>query len=267
MSKGSSNNKKEVSRMKDIIIEKLKQIEGKIGFYYKNLVTGDEITFNENEEFLAASIIKLPILAAAFRDSVIGSTDLSEQIKVNHADKVPSCGALNLFTNEPCVDIRTLCRLMIDISDNTATNVLINYFSIENLNGKFNEIGLVKTKLNRLLFDSEASNRGEENVFTPKEIGSLLEQLYNRTFVNEEVSKEMEDILLEQQINHKIPGNLPDAKIAHKTGEDDGITHDVGIVYAENPFIIAFASNNTNVPEFEQFIRETSYDLFGINSN
>ena len=252
--------------MKDII-EKLKQTEGKIGFYYKNLVTDEEIAFNENEEFMSASIIKLPILAAVFRDSAVGSTDLSELIKVNHTDKVPSCGALNLFTNEPYVDIKTLCRLMIAISDNTATNVLINYFSIEDLNRKFNEMGLVKTKLNRLLFDSKAAEQGKENVFTPKEAGTLLEQIYNRIFVNEKISKEMEDILLEQQINHKIPGNLPDAKIAHKTGEDDGITHDVGIVYADKPFIIAFASNETNVPEFEQFIRETSSDLFEKNSD
>lgn len=253
--------------MKDIIMEKLKSAKGKVGFYYKNLVTNEVIAFNENEAFLAASVIKLPILAAVYRDASIGCTDLSETIIVKHTDKVPSCGALNLFTNEPHVDIRTLCRLMIAISDNTATNVLISHFTIEALSSKFNEIGLVKTKLNRLLFDSEAAKQGKQNVFAPKEIGSLLEQIYNRTFVTENISKEMEDILLEQQINHKIPGRLPDAKIAHKTGEDDGITHDVGIVYADEPFIIVFASNDTDVPEFEQLIRDVSFDCFKKNSN
>ncbi len=253
--------------MKDIILEKLKNASGKVGFYYKNLVTNEEIAFNENEPFLAASVIKLPILAAIFRDAAIGSTDLSELIKVKHTDKVPSCGALNLFTNEPHVDIRTLCRLMITISDNTATNVLISYFTIEALSKKFNEMGLVKTKLNRLLFDSEAANQGKQNVFAPKEIGALLEQVYNRTFVNKNISKEMEDILLEQQVNHKIPGRLPDAKIAHKTGEDDGITHDAAIVYADEPFIIVFASNDTDVPEFEQLIRDVSFDCYKKNSS
>jgi beta-lactamase class A len=243
------------------IINKLKNVNGKIGFYYKNLITNEEISYNENETFLAASVIKLPILAAIFQEAAKGNIDLSDMITVKHSDKVPSCGALNQFTFEPTVDIRTLCRLMIVISDNTATNVLINHLTIEKLSKEFNEIGLKNTKIKRLLFDSEASKQGKENKFAPKEIGNLLEQIYKRTFINESISKEMEDILLEQQINHKIPGMLPDLKIAHKTGEDDGITHDVGIVYSNKPFIIVFASNETGVPEFEQLIREISYEL------
>ena len=115
--------------------------------------------------------------------------------------------------------------------------------------------------LKRLLFDSEAKQKGLENLFTPKEIGILLEQIYKRTFVNEKVSDQILEILYQQQINHKIPGKLPNMLIAHKTGEDDGITHDVGIVYADQPFVICFASNETNVHEFEEIIRDLSYDL------
>lgn len=247
--------------MKDYILEKLKNTNGKIGFYYKNLITNEEISYNENETFLAASVIKLPILAVVFSEAAKGNIDLSHMITVKKSDKVPSCGALNQFTFEPTVDIRTLCRLMIVISDNTATNVLINYLTIEKLTEEFKNMGMENTKIKRLLFDSEASKQGKQNIFAPREIGNLLEQIYKRTFVNENVSKEMEDILLEQQINHKIPGKLPDLKIAHKTGEDDGITHDVGIVYSENPFILVFASNETNVAEFEQVIRDISHKL------
>ena len=72
----------------------------------------------------------------------------------------------------------------------------------------------------------------------------------------------MEKLLLEQQINHKIPGYLPEGTpVAHKTGEDDGITNDVGIVYGEKPFVICFASNRTNVPEAERALREISLAL------
>lgn len=122
-------------------------------------------------------------------------------------------------------------------------------------------MGLKDTKLKRLLFDRQAKQRGLENLFTPKEIGILLEQIYNRTFVNEKVSDDILDILYQQQINHKIPSKLPNMVIAHKTGEDDGITHDVGIVYADEPFVVCFASNETNVAEFEQLIRGISYEL------
>lgn len=247
--------------MKDIILEKLETVKGKVGFYYKNLVTSEEICLNENDGFLAASVIKLPVLAEIFRQVSLGNADLEEIIVVKERDKMPSCGALNLFTSKEIpVDIRTLCNLMIAISDNTATNVLMEYFNIDKLNNGFREIGLVKTKINRLLFDEEAQKQGKENVFVPKEIGILLEQIYNRTFINKKISTEIEEILLKQQINHKIPSKLPDdIEVAHKTGEDDGITNDVGIVYAQKPFVIVFASNDTDVPEFEQIIREISY--------
>lgn len=246
--------------MRDLILEKLNAAQGKVGFYYKNLVTEEEIAFNDNDTFLAASVIKLPIVAEIFRQVALGNAQLSETITVKNNEKMPSCGALSLFTNEPEVDIKTLCNLMIALSDNTATNVLMKYFSIAKLNKGFQEMGLAQTEINRLLFDETAQKQGKENVIVPKEIGYLLEKIYRKTFVNEQVSTEIENILLEQQINHKIPGKLPDSiKVAHKTGEDDGITNDVGIVYAPEPFVIVFAANDTNVPEFEQTIREISY--------
>lgn len=247
--------------MINIVKDRLKNSKGKIGFYYKNLVTKDEISFNENATFSAASVIKLPILAAVLSEVANGNVKLSDLITVKNNDKVPGCGALYSFTNEPTVDIQTLCNLMITISDNTATNVLIKYFSVEKLSEKFIEMGLKSTKLKRLLFDREAKQKGLENLFTPKEIGLLLEQIYNRTFVNEKVSEEIENILLQQQINHKIPSRLLNLRIAHKTGEDDGITHDVGIVYADEPFVVCFASNDTDVHEFEKVIRDISYEL------
>ena len=247
--------------MTNIAKDRLKNAKGKIGFYYKNLVTKEEISYNENAIFSAASIIKLPILASVFNEVAKGNVKLSDLITVKNNDKVPGCGALYSFTNEPTVDIQTLCNLMIAISDNTATNVLIKHFTIEKLSEIFIEMGLKNTKLKRLLYDREAKQKGLENLFTPKEIGMLLEQIYNRTYINEKVSEEMENILLQQQINHKIPSRLQDLRIAHKTGENDGITHDVGIVYADEPFVVCFASNETDVYEFERVIRDSSYEL------
>jgi len=133
------------------------------------------------------------------------------------------------------------------------------------LNRHFLDIGLIKTKINRLLFDEKASMEGKQNLFVPKEICQLLEKIYDKSFINEKVSTEIEKTLLHQQINHKIPGYLRDEiQVAHKTGEDDGITHDVGIVYAIEPFVIAFASNEADVPVFERFIREVSLELCGL---
>ncbi len=245
------------------IIERLKTLQGHTGFYYKNMVTGETLAYQENDTFTPASIIKLPMLMQIFRMAAKGEADLTERIKIRHEDKVPSCGALNRFTDEPVVDIRTLCNLMTIISDNTATNVLISHYGTERLNKGFEEMGLEKTRVNRRLFDMESARKGISNYITPKEIGQLLEQLYNRTFVNEAVSQDILNILLEQQFDHKIPGMLPPGtKVAHKTGEDDDISNDVGIVYAKAPFVVCFVSNKTINHPFNMFIRETTLELF-----
>ena len=147
---------------------------------------------------------------------------------------------------------------MISLSDNTATNMLIRRVGMDRLNSTFLRMGLSGTHIERLLFDAEASKNGRQNYIVPKEMGMLLESVYTRRFVSGSVSEAVEKLLLEQQINHKIPGYLENIEVAHKTGEDEGLTNDVGIVYAREPFIMAFAASGTAVAEAEICIRETA---------
>ena len=247
---------------KSEIISRLASLPGDIGFYYKNLNTGESFGYRENDMFQAASVIKLPIYAVVMKLWAEGKLDLYEKLLCREEDKLPPCGALYFFTGDVEVDINTLCGLMITISDNTATNLLINRLGIDFLNEQFKEIGLKDTHIERLLFDAESSAKGLENKIFPAEMGGLLERIYRHSFVNEDVSCRMEKVLLEQQINHKIPGYLPEGTpVAHKTGEDDGITNDVGVVYGENPFVICFASNFTHVPSAEIALREIALGL------
>lgn len=249
--------------LKESICARLTACPGRVGFYYKNLTTGDTFGVNEGEEFLAASVIKLPVFAEISRQAALGQVDWNEKILVAEEDKMPSCGALNSFTGSVEADIRTLCNLMITLSDNTATNVLIRRFGIGSLNRGFDEIGVKKSRLRRLLFDSEAAAAGLENTVVPAELGVLLEKIASRTFVDDPTSAEIEDTLLKQQINHKICGRMTeDVPVAHKTGEDDGITNDVGIVFARQPFVVCFLSNDTDVPMFEDCIRQIANELY-----
>ena len=244
------------------IIERLKQLPGDVGFWYKNLVTGESFGLRENELFLAASVIKLPVYCAIMAMCHEGLADMGEKLLCRQEDKMPPCGALYFFTGDVETDIRTLCGLMISLSDNTATNLLLRRFGLEELNTRFKAMGLERTRLERLLFDSGAAARGLENRIVLKELGELLEKIYRREFLSEQLSREIEDLLLLQQINHKIPGYLPEGiPVAHKTGEDEGITNDVGIVYAKEPFILCFAANRTRVPRAETALREISLAL------
>ena len=94
----------------------------------------------------------------------------------------------------------------------------------------------------------------------------LLKKIYNRDFVDEETSEKIENVLLLQQIRHKIPGYIGrKKKIANKTGEDTGTTHDASVVFARSPFVLVITSNDTDVPETERFIREIALELYEEN--
>lgn len=241
----------------------MKEIPGHIGFYYKNLITGYEESVGADEAYLAASVIKLPLFLHVLTLAARGQISLDEKLIVEEQEKMPSCGALTLFTGPVEVDICTLCRLMIDLSDNTATNKLINYCTIPGANEGFREMGLEKTVLRRLLFDSVASAAGIQNTICPWEMGMLLEQLWRGTFLNKEVSEFAMEVLLHQQINHKLGGKLKEEiGIAHKTGEDDNLSNDVGIVLAEEPFVICFAGHDTDVYAWEDLMRRGTYELY-----
>jgi len=238
-------------------------IPGHLGFYYKNLVTGEEFGLRESEPYAAASVIKLPIFMCVAKWAAEGKADLYEKIKVTGDAMVPSCGALTLFTDEPEITVLTLCRLMISISDNTATNVLLSRYGLPAYQEEFGKLGLTGTRLRRRLFDDEASARGLQNTIVPKEVGMLLEQIYRKEFADEETSKLILDTLFLQQINHKLGGKIGDeVDIAHKTGEDRRLSNDVGIVFAKQPFIACYVGHDTDVYRWEDFIRRSSYDLF-----
>lgn len=239
-------------------------LEGRTGFYYKNLVTGETVSHRGNEAFLAASIMKLPLLVAMLALRKKGQADFAEKLWVREQDKLmESCGALKSITGEFQMDIASLARLMINISDSSATNILLDRFDPELVGRELIALGLRKTQVNRKFYDEEKEARGIQNWFSPEEIGTLLEQIYRGTLIDRESSEWLMDVLLSQQINHKIPGYLPEeVKVAHKTGEEDVRTHDVGIVFARQPFIVCFASDEVSVPAFEIFIRETTKQIY-----
>ena len=246
----------------EAIRSEMEAIPGHTGFYYKNLVSGLEFGVREGEAFGAASVIKLPLFVHILRETAVGRRSMEERLSVTAADKVPICGALTLFTGDVVCDVRTLCRLMISISDNTATNRLIDYATIPGAQAGFEAMGLRVTKLTRKLFDSEASRRGLRNVICPKEMGALLEMLYRGEQAGDPLCREAIDTLLLQQVDHKLNGRIcGEVRIAHKTGEDDNLSNDVGVVYAREPFVICFAGHDTDVYAWEDLMRRGAHAL------
>lgn len=249
------------------IRSKMSSIPGHTGIYYQNLVTGFEYGIREDEAFQAASVIKLPLYMHVLSECASGNMSMDEHLLITEEDKVPICGALTLFSSTVDTDIRTLCKLMISISDNTATNKLIDRCTIPEIQKGFRRFGLVKTQLTRKLFDRVASRNGLRNLISPKEMGLLLANFYHKCFISPEVCNEAIETLLLQQVDHKLNGRICGlVPIAHKTGEDDGLSNDVGIVYAPQPFVICFAGHDTDVYLWEDLIRQSTYELYKIQT-
>lgn len=256
-------------KWKEAVRKELDMLPGKISFYYKNLVTEDSVEYQAETPMLAASVIKLFVMTEAFARMEAGSLDPDQLITVKKEVCVPSCGALNYMHENVQVTVMDLITLMIILSDNTATNILIDLLGIASVNERIHTLGFEKTILNRKMFDAEKAAQGLENYISAKEVGILLEKMHRGTLISKEASAKMLAILKNQRLNHKIPfylHSLQDAPaIAHKTGEDGGITHDCGIVFAKTPFVLCFCGNETEVPEFERKISEISLRIYQEN--
>ncbi len=243
------------------MLPRLAAMPGEVSVFGKDLVTNEVWAYQADIPLVAASVIKIPILIEAFRQAREGLLSMEEEFSIRPEQKMPSCGALTYLHDGLRVTARDLCTLMIIVSDNTATNILIDRLGMENVNRTMAGLGLEKTVLRRKLFDAAASARGIENTITAAEIGALLEKMHRGECLGPRADAEMLAILRDQRLNGKIPFFLHGLEIAHKTGEDDGITHDVGIVYANHPLILCFASNHTDVPSFERFIQDAARDF------
>ncbi len=238
----------------------IRRFPGDVGFYCRFLDADETWTHNPDLPLVAASVIKLPILVTAFRDIAAGRLDAEETWRIQAKDKMPSCGALTYLHDGLEVTLRDLLTLMIILSDNTATNLLIDRLTPAHVNETMEALGIPGVALRRRLFEPELSARGIQNTVTARGMGVLLERMAAGALLGEPWDGEMRGILLNQRLNGKLPFFLHSQNIrcAHKTGEDDNITHDAGIVYAEKPFVICMLSNNVEVPAFERLIQDTA---------
>lgn len=248
-------------------LEQLRQTAGKVGFYYAP-IGGETIEFQADLPLVAASVIKIPIMVEAFRRFGEGTLDPNMEVEVRAEHKKPSCGALTYMHDGLKVTVLDLVTLMIIVSDNTATNLMIDLLGVDAVNRTMESLGIPGVCLRRKLFEPELSRRGVQNTVTARGMGILLTKMAQGELLGGKADRRMMEILGNQRLNGKLPFFLHsrDVAIAHKTGEDDGITHDVGVIFAPKPFVVCMLSNDVDVPQFERVIQDAALELYGINS-
>ncbi|MBC8591367.1 serine hydrolase [Wansuia hejianensis] len=230
----------------------LSELEGTIGLYFEDLHTGKKITINPETKFSAASTIKIPLAALLLIKANAGLINLEDRIEIDEINRIGGSGVIKEIDRIYRPTVMDLTKLAIILSDNIATNQLIDLVGGADEVTKFcNGLGLRNTKLQRKMMDFESLKLGKDNITTPGEMGYILKLLANGELESKEVSDTLVNIMKGQQLNQKLPYLIPALEpddpaiysdvveegtviVAHKTGELTKAQHDVGIFILPN---------------------------------
>lgn len=216
-----------------------RQVDGVIGYTVVDLTSGDRLTRLDTVPFPTASTIKLTILYELFKQADEGRIRLDEARTLDRRQAVGGTGVL-VELGTPSLSLGDYATLMVLVSDNTATNVLIDVVGMDAVNARMRALGLTGTKLRRRMMDLEAARRGDENVSTPAEIARLLEVIYKGEGLRPASRDAVLAMLKKRKSTPLTRGLPPGVEVANKPGELDGVRVDAGIVFAkERPYIFA----------------------------
>jgi beta-lactamase class A len=256
------------------VAEEEQQLDGVLGVAILDLTSGQQLLVRSDEIFPQASSIKIAVLAELYHQAqqsahgASGKATLKDRYVVRAADIVADSSILGGLTpGVSSLTNRDLATIMVAVSDNSATNVLIDRVGMDNVVRLTESLGLAHTQLRRKMMDLQAAAQGRENISTPREMMTLLEQIYRGKVIGPPLLDDFFNVLA----THKdgwIPRDLPpDLKIANKPGELEGVRNDSGIVFIKNrPYVICvmttYLANERAGEETISRISRLSYDLF-----
>lgn len=209
------------------ILDELMGFEGTAGIIIQERDSEEKIAYNESESFPAASIIKLYILWVLNKYVKEGKANYEERIPLGDEEKVGGFGILKFMDADLTPTVKDLATLMVCLSDNTATNILIDYLGILNINNEIQKAGFEDTFLTRKMMDENAMKKGRENYTSPRDTHRIIQYLT--------AEKLTRDMLKGQMCNSKLPLYFfRQVEMAHKTGDIVGCEHDAGRIYFKN---------------------------------
>lgn len=213
-------------------------LDGVMGFVAVDLESGERFERLPNETFPLASTIKLAILYELYKQAEEGRLTLDEIRPLDRRHAVGGSGVLFQLTT-PAMSLRDYAVLMIVLSDNTATNLLIDAVGMDNVNHRMSALGMPGLELRRRMIDTAAALRGDENVGSPDDLAKLLQIIYRSEGLTKASSEAIVEILRKPKssaLRDGVAGNVP---VANKTGGLEAVAADAGIVYLPNrPYVL-----------------------------
>ncbi len=292
--------------LKDVVTEAAESFDGVLGVSIKHLRTGETARVKGRTLFPMASVFKVPVIVEYFRQVDEGKLDPNEAHFLTDADKVPGSGILKELTEGIPVTYRDLLHLMMIVSDNTATDLVVSKVGFDNVNAAMRTLGLSKTTITRycreILFDlvgindlgikemtldvfQEAAEPGvytgswslgveDNDVSTPDEMTKLLGLIVDGKAASRESCDEILTIMGKCQTgSYRIPKYLPRKEVVlqRKTGSLPGIRNDVGMVTVkatgEKYAITCFTKEAADVYAAEEAIAQVSLKAYEYFTN
>jgi len=262
----SSGKQKALWQKLEASIQQVDQnLDGVMGVAIEDLTTGDHYFLHEDEVFAQASSIKITVLANLYLQAEQGKLKLTDLYTVQASDLVPDSDILNGLTpGVTRITLRDLATMMVAVSDNSATNVLIDRVGMPNVNAMLDALGLTHTRLRRKMMDLQAAKEGRENISSPHEMMILLDAIYHGKVLNKESTADFFKMLSTNK-NSWIPRDLPaEIKIANKPGALEAVRNDSGIVFVEGcPYVICvMTSFLRNERDGEEAISQISLEAW-----
>jgi beta-lactamase class A len=252
------------AHLDELVKARIGGFQGKVSLYAKNLESGTSYGLAANEPVRTASTIKLAIMVECFAEAAEGKLRFTESIKIPADEKVSGSGIVqDLSVSElPVVD---LIDLMIVLSDNTATNLILNRIGGNAVNARMASLGLTQTRVMRKILGDRQDLKPQPSGVTeegakqenkkwgigrssPAEMVRLLEKIYRGELVNKPASEEMLRVLKRQRDHDCLGRDLKDVTIASKSGSLGGLRSDVGIIFSKRGSI-AMAATVDGMPE------------------
>jgi beta-lactamase class A len=229
------------SSLDTLVRSEITPFKGKVFLFAKNLDTGATYSFNGDERVRTASTIKVAVMIEAFTRVAEGRAKWTDELILTKAARYGGSGVLPELAEGLRLTLRDCVNLMMVVSDNTATNMVLDYLTTDAVNARMNTLGFKDTRIMRRIGGGAESREGKEpdnkrfglGATTPHEMVRILEQLDAGEIVNKAAAKEMIDLMKREQARYAIGRTIWDVPMASKYGALDSLRSCVAIVYSK----------------------------------